>query len=71
MAKRKKQRDYSHVGFTLSAESKRQLEQRADDQEVSTSQLLRSIVRMFLKNGPSRPVSTPLPGGTAVGSTTR
>ncbi len=70
MAKRKKQRDYEHIGFTLSAENKRELEARADEKEISTSHLLRQLVRVYLKNGAPSAVSTPDPGG-AVGATTR
>lgn len=70
MAKRKKPRDYTHMGFTLSAENKRQLEERAEEREVTTSHLLRQLVRQFLKNGAPSAVSTPDPGG-AVGATRR
>lgn len=54
------------VCFTLPAEMKRQLEQRAQDRIVTTSHLLRQLVRAYLKNGASRAASTPdLPGGGA------
>lgn len=68
MAKRKR-RDFSHVGFTLPTASKRELEQRADDQEITTSQLLRHLVRSYLKNGAARAVSTTQPSGGTVGTT--
>ena len=42
-----------HIGFTLPSEMKRQLEQRAEDQIVTTSHLLRQLVRAYLRSGAS------------------
>ena len=42
-----------HIGFTLPSDMKRQLEQRAEDQIVTTSHLLRQLVRAYLRSGAS------------------
>lgn len=58
--------DMEHLNFVLPSSMKRQLEERAADQVMSTSHLLRQLVRMYLKSGASRSAFSPSTTGNAV-----
>jgi len=60
MANKRLRRNISkqHINFVLPSDVKRELEQRADEQMISTSHLIRQLIRAYLKNGASRPAST-------------
>lgn len=45
-----------HINFVLPVDLKRQLEERAEEQIVSISHLLRQLVRVYLKNA-SKPAA--------------
>jgi hypothetical protein len=65
VARRKKQdHNMEHINFVLPSEMKRQLEQRASEQIVTTSHLLRQLIRSYLKNGASSAALSPS-GGAA------
>jgi hypothetical protein len=57
--RRRRALDGEHINFVLPTEMKRELEQRAEEQIVTVSHLLRQLVRGYLKNVAAKATEPP------------